>query len=375
MVNSDTENEATVLIVDDEKTFLLSLKDGLKAHEGEYRVLTAESGREAVSLMRALPVDLLITDLKMPEMDGFELLAWTTRERSELPVIVMTAFGTSEIEARLAEIESLQYLEKPLELADLERAIATALKAKSRSFIRGITLATFLQLMHMEKKNCTLKIAREDQVGYLYLRGGELLDAECDKLHGVEAAYEIMAWEDAEIEMDSVCRRQERAIPIGLEHLLIDAFRRKDEKVRDAQPQEEEEDTAEPEGEAAELFPGSVENAEISPEKAARLKLVEVLGRHPGVQEFALFDPTGFLENCSPGKCSLREFDPAIFLIQVDALDEIMSFGSFSHLAITTQGRYHCLLFRIQQHRVVVRLARGQRPSEVMKQVKQALRG
>ena len=373
---TDNSGQETVLIVDDEKPFLLSLKDGLKVHEGKYRVLTAENGKEAMSLMRALPVDLLVTDLKMPEMDGFELLAWTTRERPEVPVIVMTAFGTSEIEERLAEIESLQYLEKPLELADLERAIATALKAKSRSFIRGITLATFLQLMHMEKKSCTLKIALQDRIGYLYLRRGELLDAECGNLSGVEAAYEIMAWDDAEIEMDSVCRRQEQKIAVGFEHLLIDAFRRKDEKGQEGlQPEKIPAPVIEAEGEAEDLFPGQVDSVEISPEKAARLKLVEVLGRHPGVQEFALFDPTGFLENCNQGKCSLREFDPAIFLIQVDALGEIMSFGSFSHLALTTQSRHHCLLFRIQHHRVVVRLARGQRPSEVMKQVKQALRG
>lgn len=372
-----TENTGleTVLIVDDEKTFLLSLKDGLKVHQDKFRVLTAESGKEAISLLRALPVDLLVTDLKMPEVDGFELLAWTTREKPELPVIVMTAFGTAAIEAQLAEIESLQYLEKPLEIADLERAIFTSLKARARSYIRGITLATFLQLMHMEKKTCSLKVSLDSEAGYLYLKGGELLDAECGDLQGEAAAYEIMAWEDAEIEMDSVCRRQERVIHTGLEHLLIDAFRRKDESSQ-KQPGEEP-PTPAPEAPAepdSEVFPGEVEAADSSPEAVARLKLVEVLSRHPGVQEFALFDPSGFLENRNEGKCSLEEFDPALFMVQIDRLDDILSFGSFSHMIITTASRCHCLLFRIQQHRVVLRLARGQRPSEVMKQVKQYLR-
>ncbi len=365
----------TVLIVDDEKTFLLSLKDGLKIHEEKFRVLTAESGKEAVSLLRALPVDLLVTDLKMPEMDGFELLAWTTRERPELPVIVMTAFGTADIEAQLAEIEALQYLEKPLALADLENAIFTSLKAKARSYIRGIALATFLQLMHMEKKTCTLKVGQGQRTGYLYLKRGELLDAECGDLHGEDAAYEIMAWDDAEIEMDSVCRRQERVIQVGLEHLLIDAFRRKDENSRDDAEKSATIEAAALSGEDSEVFPGAVDAADNSPEAAARLKLVEVLTRHPGVQEFALFDPTGFLENRNEGKCSLEDFDPALFLMQVERIDDVLSFGSFSHMSITTASRFHCLLFRIQQHRVVVRLARGQRPSEVMKQVKQYLRG
>lgn len=371
---TDKTGLETVLVVDDERTFLLSLKDGLKAHEERFRVLTAENGKEAISLLRALPVDLLVTDLKMPEVDGFELLAWTTREMPDLPVIVMTAFGTAEIEAQLAEIEALQYLEKPLALADLETAIFASLKAKAHSYIRGITLSTFLQLMHMEKKSCTLKIVKQDRIGYLYLKGGELFDAECEELHGEDAAYEIMVWEDAEIEMDSVCRRQERTIGSGLEHLLIEAFRRKDELNRE-QVDEEETATVLPVGEDIELFPGKMEAAVDSPESAARLRLVEILSKHPGVQEFALFDPIGFLENRNEGKCSLHDFDPALFLHQVETLDATLSFGSFSHMAITTASRSHRLLFRIQQHRVVVKLARGQRPAEVMKQVKQYLHG
>ncbi|WP_020674930.1 response regulator [Geopsychrobacter electrodiphilus] len=359
----------TVLIVDDEKSFLLSLKDGLRVHESKFRVLTAESGKEAISLLRALPVDLLITDLKMPEVDGFELLAWTTREKPDLPVIVMTAFGTSEIESQLAEIDSLQYLEKPLALGDLESAIFTALKAKARSYIRGISLATFLQLMHLEKKSCTLKISHMGKVGYLYFRAGILLDAETGELKGTAAAYEIMVWNDAEIEMDSHCRRQDQVITISLEHLLIDAFRRKDEM---ALPPEILPTKSMPE-ETSETFSGRGEDAESSPEAVARLKLVEVLTHHAGVKEFALFDPTGFLENRNEGECQLEEFDPALFLMGVERLDETLHFGSFSHMIMNTGSRCHCLLFKIQQHRVVARLVKGQRPAEVMKQVKQAL--
>ena len=361
----------TVLIVDDEKTFLLSLRDGLKAHEKKFRVLTAEGGKEAISLLRALPIDLLITDLKMPEVDGFELLAWTTREKPELPVIVMTAFGTADIEAQLAEVDSLQYLEKPLALADLESAIFTALKAKARSYIRGITLATFLQLMHMEKKSCTLKITQNERFGYLFFKGGVLLDADCEELHGEEAAYEIIAWEEAEIEMDSHCRRQEQVISASLEHLLIDAFRRKDEKKH---AMSEANGPLVSAGDS-EVFPGKVDTTEASPETALRLKLVEILTRHPGVQEYALFDPTGFLENRNEGSCGLEDFDPALFLQQIDDLDDILSFGTFSHMVMTTASRCHCLLFRTQQHRIVVRLVKGQRPAEVMKQVKHSLRG
>lgn len=374
---TETMDVKTVLIADDEKSFLLSLRDGLKRHEGQFRVLTAENGREAISLLRALPVDLLITDLKMPQLDGFELLAWTTREKPGLPVIVMTAFGTAEIEAQLAEIESLQYLEKPLALSDLESAIFTALKARARSYIRGITLATFIQLMHIEKKSCTLKIRHGEDLGYLFLRAGELYDAKCGSQSGETAAYEILSWVDTEIEMDPHCRRQERVIASSLEYLLIDAYRLRDEKRHQGQdPTPPESPSPQPETlhENSVVFPGEVVDAEESPEAWARLKLVDILGRHPGVQEFALFDASGFLENYNEGRCEVQDFDPEIFLLQVESLAATLSFGSFSHMIITTSNRCHCLLFRIQDHRVVVRLVKGQRPAEVMKQVKQHLR-
>jgi len=60
-------------------------------------------------------------------------------------------------------------------------------------------------------------------------------------------------------------------------------------------------------------------------------------------------------------------------LLQVENLAATLSFGSFSHIIITTSNRCHCLLFRIQEYRVVVRLLKGQRPAEVMKQVSQYL--
>lgn len=374
---TDNSGVKTVLIADDEKSFLLSLRDGLRRHESQFRVLTAENGKEAISLLRALPVDLLITDLKMPQLDGFELLAWTTREKPALPVIVMTAFGTTEIEAQLAEIESLQYLEKPLALSDLENAIFTALKARARSYIRGITLATFVQLMRIEKKSCTLKISHGQDHGYLFLRAGELYDAESGDLRGEAAAYEILSWDDTEIEMDTQCRRQERVIESSLEYLLIDAYRIRDEKRHQGQTQErvalEPPEVDAPPAKTG-TFPAEVVDSEKSPATLARLKLVDILGRHPGVQEFALFDASGFLEEHNEGRCELEGFDPAIFLMQVERLGATLNFGFFSHLIITTANRCHCLLFCMEDHRVVVRLRKGQRPAEVMKQVKQHLR-
>ena len=161
-----------ILLVDDERSFLLSLKDGLMACGGAFNVVLAGNGREALQSLKSQPIDLLVTDLKLPVVDGFQLLAYVSRHYPSLPVIVMTAFGTPDIEERLARMNALHYLEKPLDFDALAGTIESALATGARSYIRGITLATFLQLVRMEQKTCSLKIRSGKKTGYLFIRQG-----------------------------------------------------------------------------------------------------------------------------------------------------------------------------------------------------------
>ena len=119
-----------VLIVEDEKTFQLTLMDGLRKYEQNLRVLTAENGRIAKEILETLPVDLIVTDLKMPEMDGIELLAYIRKNHPYIPVIVMTAFGNSELEKWLDSIGVFAYLEKPIDFMELTNKIFDALALK-----------------------------------------------------------------------------------------------------------------------------------------------------------------------------------------------------------------------------------------------------
>src|SRR3954453_19663028 len=92
----------TVLVVDDEPSVLFALSEGLSDRRGGVRVGTAANGIEAVGVLGAEAVDLGLTDLRMPDMDGFELLAFRRRNHASLPVILMTALGSPESPARLA---------------------------------------------------------------------------------------------------------------------------------------------------------------------------------------------------------------------------------------------------------------------------------
>ncbi len=116
-----------VLIVDDEKSFLALLEEGFKAYRHDFLVSTAENGRQAVEHLRTHPVDLVVTDIKMPQMDGFELLSYLREFHPDTPVILTTAFGTNEIEERLKAMGASQYLEKPLDFEVLAGKIVDEL--------------------------------------------------------------------------------------------------------------------------------------------------------------------------------------------------------------------------------------------------------
>ncbi len=223
----------TVLIVDDEKLFLSSVSEGITDALDGVLVLTAENGAGAVEILRQTTVDLVVTDLKMPGMDGFLLLAHVMTHHPKIPAIVMTAFGTPDIEKQVRTIGAIGYIEKPIDLQVLADAIQDVLFKRSGGFLREINLASFLQLLGIERKTCTLNVRQGDSVGVLAFHEGELLVARTERSEGEEAAYEIIGWPNPEIEIGNVVKRQPRNIHTQLDQLLLDAHQALDERARD----------------------------------------------------------------------------------------------------------------------------------------------
>ncbi len=357
----------TVLIVDDEKSFLLSLQDGFKVYENRFAVLTAENGQEAVTILEKHKIDLLITDLEMPFMNGFELLAWTSRKLPRLPVIVMTAFGTPEIESQLAAYESIRYLEKPLDLPTLEKAIFEGLTRDYKSYIQGITPASFLQLLQQEKKTCTLKISSLNRTGYLYLIGGDLIDAEYDCLTGEQAAYTIVCWEQAEIELDALCQRQEVAITESLDAILLNAHKMKDEMC----------DSAPLESVQEECFSDFTLPA-IGAESVNISYLKELQGRvkrHTDVSAVEVFDQNGRLEILSLDGIIAKDFDPTFFFYLAKNMETVCQSGILKCMSFSTSGRIPYLLFQIDGYSMLIKLKSGASVQAVRTRLSQIIEG
>jgi CheY-like chemotaxis protein len=218
-----------VLIVDDEKLFLLSLLEGLKAYADQFLADMATNGLEALEKLEAGNFDLVVTDLRMPEMDGMELLARMSKKFPNLPVIVMTAYPSPNAYETTLGLGCSKFLEKPIDLEDLANKIIEELSSDSAGFLKGIALPTFLQLVEMEGKTYTIKVKSGKRTGWLYFLNGELLQAEVGQTEGSEAALEMICWENAEIEISSRCRKKKGEIGIPVSHLILEAHRRYDE--------------------------------------------------------------------------------------------------------------------------------------------------
>jgi DNA-binding NtrC family response regulator len=104
--------KATVLVIDDERNITSSLAQLLEL-EG-YQVMEAHTGRDGLGLMDKGEVDLVLLDVKLPDFDGLSVLDEIKKREPDLPVVMMSAYGTIEMAVRATRSGALDFLEKPL---------------------------------------------------------------------------------------------------------------------------------------------------------------------------------------------------------------------------------------------------------------------
>lgn len=273
-----------VLAVDDDSSFLASLVEFLA--DEPYDLVTAADGREALEVLRARAVDLVVTDIRMPREDGFAVLAGLFSRPDFIPSLVMTAYATPDLERRVKRLGVVGVVGKPVDPARLRQEIGAALdRREDGGRIRGVALASFLQLLAAERKTCTVKVTTsgDSDSGLMFFRAGELLDATTARSHGERAVVEMLGWDDVDISLRAQCRLQDRAIASSLESVLLDAFRKLDEAAAGRE-------SPEPAGRPDETTPaGSKENA------MALEKFLEDFKGIKGYLAVGIMDSTGEL--------------------------------------------------------------------------------
>jgi DNA-binding response OmpR family regulator/predicted regulator of Ras-like GTPase activity (Roadblock/LC7/MglB family) len=182
-----------ILVVEDEENLNWSIVNSLR--KDGYFVRGVMNGAEAIRILWSEEYDVVISDLKMPGADGFELLQWIRAHRPKTRLIMVTAFGSASTRNQALEGGVVSYLEKPFDLHTLKEELRRLLQQTGFSAnLDSFDLLDVIQIITLSRKSIALLVNTGlEERGVLRFQGGELIWAEYGSLRGEEAFFALAA--------------------------------------------------------------------------------------------------------------------------------------------------------------------------------------
>lgn len=224
-----------VLVVDSDKAMLRTLT-GLLKNQGEFlNVLAVTNSSQAIELLEETSIDIVISAIRLPKVDGFKLVAKLTKFYPAIKVIIMTKNAHPLLRARIKRYATAVHLDQSHDLSMLTKRVFTELQINYGGHLRGINLSSFLQMMELEGCTCTLKVTTKDLVASLWLKNGELVAAKTATEDGREAALNILSWQNVHIDIDYAIHEAEQQFYTPLMTLILESSQLRDEKLSNTQ--------------------------------------------------------------------------------------------------------------------------------------------
>ncbi len=238
-----TSLQKRVLIVDDEEDLTWTLTKKLSKDQDKFQLICVNSGREAFEVLNQLPTDLVITDVRMPEVSGLELLTEIRDKYPQTKVIIMTAYGSSDIQKSANDLGCFRYVEKPFEINELRELILDALTEKKgfKGSVADFQLSDIIQLTCLGRITSALQVTNDQETGMIYFEEGNIVHSETDHLVGENAFYHIISWQGGEFSVKRNMRAPKETINKGWQSLLLEGLRRVDESSDSAIEEKERE--------------------------------------------------------------------------------------------------------------------------------------
>jgi CheY-like chemotaxis protein/uncharacterized membrane protein len=236
----------SLLLVDGDTKSLRVLEVSLK--KAGFNVTIALNGADALAKVETAAPDLIISDTKMPEMDGFELVERLKQhaEWTHIPFIFLTAQSDVEDKIRGLELGVEDYLTKPIYIKEIITRVKILLQKKQRESLEDanrrntrtkfagqladMAVVDLIQTIEISRKSGVIHFKHPDgKRGTLYFRNGKVIDGELGRLAGEEAVYRLLLWNEGEFEVEFKNLRRRDVIELSSQGLLMEGMRRVDE--------------------------------------------------------------------------------------------------------------------------------------------------
>jgi CheY-like chemotaxis protein len=238
-----------ILILDDDQDWLELSRDLLAALPSHPEVLIANNGKRALAILESESVRLLICDLKMPRMDGLQVLSIVRRRHPELRTIVLSGLEDEEYRSRAYALGVDLFwikMEMQSNAKLFNECLESLLGRDDEPGFRGIQSKSLMDIIQMEclsRSSTVLRISRGPLVAKLWLQDGELIDAEAAGARGEAAFRRILAWKSGTFENHPAEPDRERTIYKPVNALLLETAQDMDETAQPLAPEEAEQST------------------------------------------------------------------------------------------------------------------------------------
>jgi CheY-like chemotaxis protein len=238
-----------ILLLDDDPDVLDLYQQMLLQLPSEPEVHIASSGASAMTMLDAEPFSILIADLKMPRMDGLQVLAIVRRKYPQLRTVVLTGVADPQMRARAYAMGIDIYLEKASnekEVSFFKDCIESLLDSEHAGGFRGVqskSLVDLIQLECLSGSSCILKITNGKLEGRIWIQNGDVYDAATQDVEGEDAFRRILSWRTGNFEIVPIDSERPRRIKTSYQGLLLDTAQAMDEAQADSNSGENLSDT------------------------------------------------------------------------------------------------------------------------------------
>ena len=234
-----------LLLVDADPRSVRVLEVSLK--KAGYSVTTATDGADALSKIEFSVPDLILSDTRLPRLNGYELVRRLKEhaEFAQLPVVFLTSQKSIEDKIRGLELGVEDYLTKPIFVRELiarvnlllarrtQEKMATSMPTSRRTRLSGsledMGVVDLLQTFEVSRKSGIARINDGRREARVFFRDGKVVDAELGQLRGEEAVYRALIWISGSFEVEFCPVSNEDIIPTSTQGLLMEGMRRVDE--------------------------------------------------------------------------------------------------------------------------------------------------